>query len=72
MADIDFGISVRRMACETVLCVRGEVDVATAPALRTAITEILRGARECWSSIWSAVTFPRIESTVSRPVRRIG
>lgn len=57
MADIDFGVSVRRMACATVLCVRGEVDGATAPALRTAITENLRGGPGVLVIDLSAVTF---------------
>src|SRR5687768_9510545 len=57
MADIDFDFSVRRLACATVLCVRGEVDVATAPALRTAIAEVVRAEPKVLVIDLSAVTF---------------
>ena len=45
MADIDFGISVGRMACATVLCVRGEVDVATAAGGHG--VRVVAAGREC-------------------------
>jgi anti-anti-sigma factor len=41
MADTEFGVSLVRLTDAIVLYVRGEVDVATAPALRTAIAEAM-------------------------------
>ena len=42
MTDTGFDVSVVRLTGTTVLCVCGEVDVATVPGLRAAIAEAMR------------------------------
>jgi len=53
----DFEVRVARCATATVLSVRGEVDLATAPALRSAITLVTRTERKLLVIDLMAVTF---------------
>jgi anti-anti-sigma factor len=57
VADTDFDVSITRRDAATVLYVRGEVDVATAPTLRTAIAEAMRSESELVVIDLMAVTF---------------
>ena len=57
MTDEDFDVRVTRRADATVLSVRGEVDLATAPALRSTITQVVRGEPKLLVIDLVAVTF---------------
>ena len=57
MTDDVFGVRIVRRAAATVLSVRGEVDLATAPALRSAITRVVRTEQELLVIDLMAVTF---------------
>jgi anti-sigma B factor antagonist len=57
VVDTDFDVSIVRCAAATVLHVRGEVDVATAPALRTALAEGMRSEGALLVIDLVAVTF---------------
>lgn len=57
MADTEFDVSITRFTGATVLYVRGEVDVVTAPALRIAIAGVLRAEPEVLVIDLQAVTF---------------
>jgi anti-anti-sigma factor len=53
----DFDVRVTRRTDATVLSVRGEVDLATAPALRSTITRVARAERKLLVIDLMAVTF---------------
>ncbi|GAB1509704.1 STAS domain-containing protein [Actinophytocola sp. KF-1] len=57
MTDTEFDVSIAQRADATVLHVRGEVDLATAPALRLALAGITRVERELVVIDLVAVTF---------------
>jgi anti-anti-sigma factor len=57
MGDIEFDVSITRLTGATVLFVRGEVDGATAPALRLAIAGVMRAEPKVLVIDLQAVTF---------------
>ncbi|MFC4856837.1 STAS domain-containing protein [Actinophytocola glycyrrhizae] len=57
MADTGLDVSITRLTGASVACLCGEVDVTTAPALRTAITEAMRSEPDLLVIDLLAVTF---------------